>query len=159
MCLGGHPLADAGPASDAQVHPIAVGWILRVAQLRAFVKTDARVDVICGGNDGIDCLRLVAEVALMDAEQMRKIRRQAKARESFQIGAAERAGEEGAAAMRFMEQGHAFAQGEFKRPFEQSSIFIKGEDVAARVARNEEGFVGDGMEVILPKRGEVFFGG
>ena len=127
-----------------------------IAQLRAFVKTDAGVDVIRSGNDGIHRLRLVAEVALMDAEQMGEIRRQAKARESFQIGAAERSGEEGAAAMRFMEQGHAFAQGEFKRPFEQSSIFIKGEDVAARVARNEEGFVGDGMEVILPKRGEVF---
>jgi hypothetical protein len=55
-----------------------------------------------------------------------------------------------------MEQGHSLAQGEFKRPFEQSSIFVEGEDVAARVARNEERFVGDGMEVILPKRGEVF---
>ena len=129
---------------------------MRVAQLRAFAKTDAGVNVIRRGNDGIDCLRLVAEVALVDAEKVRKIRRQAKAWDSFQIGAAEWACEEGAAAMRFMEQGHAFAQGEFKRPFEQSSIFIKGKDVAARVARNEEGFVGDGMEVILPKRGEVF---
>ena len=61
--------------------------------------------------------------------------------------------------MRFMEQGHAFAQGQFERPFEQSSIFVEGEDVAARVARNEEGVVCDGMEGILPKRGEVFFGG
>lgn len=60
--------------------------------------------------------------------------------------------------MRFMEQVHAFAQGEFKRPFEQPPVFIKGKDVEARVARNEEGFVGDGMEVILPKRGEVFLG-
>ena len=132
---------------------------MRVAQLRAFVKTDARVDVIRSRNDGIDCLRLVGEVALMDAEQMGKIRRQAKAGESFQIGAAERSGEEGAPAMRFMEQWHTLAQGEFKRPFEQSSIFVEGEDVAARVARNEEGLVGDGMQVILPKRCEVFFGG
>jgi hypothetical protein len=128
---------------------------LWIAQLRAFAKTDAGVDVIRSGNDGIDCLRLVGEVALMDAEQMGEIRRQAKARESFQIGVAKRAGEEGAPAMRFMEQWHTFAQGEFKRPFEQSSIFVEGEDVATRVARNEEGFVGDGMEVILPKRGEV----
>jgi len=132
---------------------------LRVAQLRAFAKTDAGVDVIRSRNDGIDCLRLVAEVALMDAEQMGKIRRQAKARESFQIGVTKRAGEEGAAAMRFMEQGHAFAQGQFKRPFEYPPIFVEGKDVAARVTRNEEGFVGDGMEVILLKRGEVFFGG
>ena len=70
MSLGGHPLADAGPESDAQVHPIRVGRILRVAQLRAFAKTDAGVDVIRSRNDGIHRLRLVAEVALMDAEQM-----------------------------------------------------------------------------------------
>jgi hypothetical protein len=33
------------------------------------------MDVIRCGNDGIDCLRLVAEVALVDAEKVRKIRR------------------------------------------------------------------------------------
>ena len=70
MSSGGHSFADASPESDAQVHPIRVGRILRVAQLRTFAKTDAGVDVIRGVNDGIDCLRLVAEVALMDAEQM-----------------------------------------------------------------------------------------
>jgi hypothetical protein len=41
---------------------------LWIAQLRAFAKTDTGVDVIRSGNDGIHCLRLVAEVALMDAE-------------------------------------------------------------------------------------------
>ena len=149
MSSGCHPFADASPESDAQVNPIRVGRILRVAQLRAFVKTDARVDVIRSGNDGIDCLRLVAEVALVDAEQVGKIRRQAKAGESFQIGSAERSGEEGAAAVRFMEQGHAFAQGQFKRPFEQPPVFVEGEDVAACVAIDGDGFVCECMAVVF----------
>ena len=70
MSSGGHPFANASPDSDAQVHPIRVGRILWIAQMRAFVKTDAGVDVIRSRNDGIHRLRLVAEVALMDAEQM-----------------------------------------------------------------------------------------
>jgi hypothetical protein len=131
---------------------------LRVAQLRAFAKTDTRVDVVRCGNDGIDSLRLVAEIALVDAEQVRKIRRQAKAWDSFQIGAAEWACEEGAAAMRFMEQGHAFAQGQFKRPFEQPPVFVEGEDVAACVAGNKEGFICECMAVVCLECGEVFLG-
>ena len=58
--------------------------------------------------------------------------------------------------MRFMEHGHAFAQGQFKRPFEQPPVFVEGEDVAARLAIDRDGLVGGGMEVIFPKRGEVF---
>ncbi len=147
--IAGHTLADARPEADTQVHPIAVGGVLRVAQLRAFAKADAGVDVIRCGNDGIDRLRLVAEVALVDAEKVRKIRRQAKAWDSFQIGAAEWACEEGAAAMRLMEQGHAFAQGKFKRRFEQPPVFVESEDVAACVAIDGDGFVCECMVVVF----------
>jgi hypothetical protein len=51
--------------------------------------------------------------------------------------------------MRFMEQGHAFAQGQFKRPFEQASIFVEGEDVAACVAIDSDGFVCECMVVVF----------
>lgn len=121
---------------------------MRVAQLRAFAKAYAGVDVIRRGNDGIHRLRLVPEVALVDAEEVREIRRQAKAWESFQVGTAEWACEEGAAAMRFMEQGHTLAQGQFKRPFEQHPVFVKGEDVTACVGCNEKGFVGECMLIV-----------
>jgi hypothetical protein len=84
----------------------------------------------------------------VDAEKVREIGRQAKAGDSFQVGAAERGCEEGAAAMRFMEQGHAFAQGQFKRRFEQSPIFVEGEDVAASLANDGDGFICECMMVV-----------
>jgi hypothetical protein len=91
----------------------------------------------------------------VDAEEVREIGRQAKAGDSFQVGAAEWACEEGAAAMRFMEQGHAFAQGQFKRPFEQPPIFVEGEDVAACLANDSDGFICECMVVVCLECGEA----
>jgi hypothetical protein len=101
-------------------------------------KADPGVNVIRRRHNGVHRLGLIREVALVNAEQVGKIRRQAQPGDGFEIGEAKGRGEEGSAAVRFMEQGHASPRRQFNGCFEQSPVVVKGEDVAPGVAGDEK---------------------
>ena len=117
--------------------------------MRALVESDSCMDMIGRRDDFIHRLRLVGEVALVHTEKVCEIGGQAKLGEGFQVGTTEWDGEEGAPAVRFMEHGHAFAQGQFERPLKQPPVLVEGENVAACVANDGNGFMGECMEIVL----------